>query len=117
MRGHPVLLCPSGGGRGPQITDRSDLHVWVGGQLIEVLGGDDAGPDDPDADRSGACAHACSSCDSSVRCVTEPPMASKMSPSWSSNSMTPVSSQGARSEEHTSELQSRGQLVCRLLLE
>src|SRR5690625_3987689 len=91
MRGHPVLLCPRGGGRGPPITDRADLHVRVGGQLFEVLGGDDAASGGPDADRSGACAHACSSCDSSVRCVTEPPMASKMSPSWSSNSMTPVS--------------------------
>src|SRR5439155_25204685 len=29
----------------------------------------------------------------------------------------PVSPPGSRSEEHTSELQSRGQLVCRLLLE
>src|SRR5690625_6201138 len=28
-----------------------------------------------------------------------------------------LASGGARSEEHTSELQSRGQLVCRLLLE
>src|SRR5439155_15917211 len=33
---------------------------------------------------------------------------------WTSFSSSPV---GARSEEHTSELQSRGHLVCRLLLE
>src|SRR2546429_5339247 len=35
---------------------------------------------------------------------------------WSSRSSTPRSS-GSRSEEHTSELQSRLHLVCRLLLE
>src|SRR5207253_8836693 len=33
------------------------------------------------------------------------------------NSCSPTSSSSARSEEHTSELQSRGHLVCRLLLE
>src|SRR5207253_6436970 len=48
---------------------------------------------------------------------TEP--ANKTSPtntlrSWASNSTTWP---GVRSEEHTSELQSRGHLVCRLLLE
>src|SRR3989442_9471135 len=32
-------------------------------------------------------------------------------------SLTPAASSGARSEEHTSELQSRPHLVCRLLLE
>src|SRR5690625_6110312 len=31
--------------------------------------------------------------------------------------LTSESDKGSRSEEHTSELQSRGQLVCRLLLE
>src|SRR5690625_6581980 len=31
--------------------------------------------------------------------------------------LAPMSSTGFRSEEHTSELQSRGHLVCRLLLE
>src|SRR5690625_6603085 len=35
---------------------------------------------------------------------------------WSSRSVS-ASNGVARSEEHTSELQSRGQLVCRLLLE
>src|SRR5690625_6846709 len=37
--------------------------------------------------------------------------------SGSSNSPTATISQLVRSEEHTSELQSRGHLVCRLLLE
>src|SRR5690625_6322846 len=36
--------------------------------------------------------------------------------SWSYRSLTPQA-QLVRSEEHTSELQSRGHLVCRLLLE
>src|SRR5690625_5547120 len=35
--------------------------------------------------------------------------------SWTS--FTPLAANGFRSEEHTSELQSRGHLVCRLLLE
>src|SRR5205823_14128277 len=42
------------------------------------------------------------------------------SPTWSTTTSTPrfpVSSQIARSEEHTSELQSLAYLVCRLLLE
>src|SRR5690625_6763373 len=36
---------------------------------------------------------------------------------WDEAAKEWVSLGGARSEEHTSELQSRGQLVCRLLLE
>src|SRR5206468_12400624 len=38
-------------------------------------------------------------------------------PSQSPGSSPPVPSPGTRSEEHTSELQSRSDLVCRLLLE
>src|SRR5690625_6503336 len=39
--------------------------------------------------------------------------------SWETSlaAITPTISEAARSEEHTSELQSRGHLVCRLLLE
>src|SRR5207249_6947182 len=36
---------------------------------------------------------------------------------WSSKGISPTSSRKSRSEEHTSELQSRFDLVCRLLLE
>src|SRR5690606_40740347 len=36
---------------------------------------------------------------------------------WLSHETTPLSTTGGRSEEHTSELQSREKLVCRLLLE
>src|SRR5690625_6654766 len=60
--------------------------------------------------------------------VCEPPSTlpsvSSSSPRWSSASTTRGSLKGiswevhwSRSEEHTSELQSRGHLVCRLLLE
>src|SRR3712207_7019146 len=38
-------------------------------------------------------------------------------PIWSSTNSTPSSVMATRSEEHTSELQSRQYLVCRLLLE
>src|SRR5690625_222001 len=38
-------------------------------------------------------------------------------PSWSPSSCRPAASVPDRSEEHTSELQSRGHIVCRLLLE
>src|SRR5690625_6883125 len=36
---------------------------------------------------------------------------------WAASTLTPLPHISARSEEHTSELQSRGHLVCRLLLE
>src|SRR5437870_5929145 len=36
---------------------------------------------------------------------------------WLGRGLAPYSAGSARSEEHTSELQSRGHLVCRLLLE
>src|SRR5207253_11277888 len=42
--------------------------------------------------------------------------ASSVIPSRAANA-SPVPTEGSRSEEHTSELQSRGHLVCRLLLE
>src|SRR5439155_19727696 len=38
-------------------------------------------------------------------------------PNWLNISQPPTSAWRPRSEEHTSELQSRGHLVCRLLLE
>src|SRR5690625_5721017 len=38
-------------------------------------------------------------------------------PNWEALETASSSSSGMRSEEHTSELQSRGHLVCRLLLE
>src|SRR5215208_7439704 len=38
-------------------------------------------------------------------------------PPWTSPASVPAAARRARSEEHTSELQSRGHLVCRLLLE
>src|SRR5690625_4772093 len=38
-------------------------------------------------------------------------------PTWHSMPQTPTATPPFRSEEHTSELQSRGHLVCRLLLE
>src|SRR5690625_6831982 len=50
------------------------------------------------------------------RCVLE----MGMSTPWGGTlgpSRTPRATRGRRSEEHTSELQSRGHLVCRLLLE
>src|SRR5437870_5957998 len=40
-----------------------------------------------------------------------------LAPTSATISPGPTSSETARSEEHTSELQSRGHLVCRLLLE
>src|SRR5437870_10419342 len=39
------------------------------------------------------------------------------STTWCAASPTPIPGPSPRSEEHTSELQSRGHLVCRLLLE
>src|SRR5438874_8963122 len=48
-------------------------------------------------------------------------ISAKWRPGWRSGTPPPMSSQmtccGGRSEEHTSELQSRRDLVCRLLLE
>src|SRR5437870_9783741 len=41
----------------------------------------------------------------------------RMTPSSANGSSTRPKASSARSEEHTSELQSRGHLVCRLLLE
>src|SRR3989442_7509020 len=50
---------------------------------------------------------------SRIRAAFEPPLL----PSAASRSTTATSPATARSEEHTSELQSRPHLVCRLLLE
>src|SRR5256885_12906461 len=44
-------------------------------------------------------------------------LASMLSPSHSADSATPITGTRVRSEEHTSELQSPCNLVCRLLLE
>src|SRR5690625_5685565 len=43
--------------------------------------------------------------------------AQKSKPTWPKPKSNPPSQAKSRSEEHTSELQSRGHLVCRLLLE
>src|SRR5690625_5687810 len=51
---------------------------------------------------------------SAVAASKEDSGSSSRTPTWPAEA--PLSSQ-ARSEEHTSELQSRGHLVCRLLLE
>src|SRR5207253_9022564 len=52
------------------------------------------------------------------RCPTRrSPRSSGWCRSRQSESVSTTSSRSARSEEHTSELQSRGHLVCRLLLE
>src|SRR5207253_9695817 len=77
--------------------------------------------------RSGCCARRCSSgCYSIATTVRAPPSWSggwapptgwtAMSPATSTRSRTSARP-SIRSEEHTSELQSRGHLVCRLLLE
>src|SRR5439155_24739217 len=50
-----------------------------------------------------------------VRHVKDPGSKAACAPARIANS--PTETRGFRSEEHTSELQSRGQLVCRLLLE
>src|SRR5690625_5853185 len=58
-----------------------------------------------------------------ARCFISPPLMSSLQPTLSSEAPSPsafptaVVSLWLRSEEHTSELQSRGHLVCRLLLE
>src|SRR5690625_6330004 len=70
------------------------------------------------ANRSGSTSSS-KTCTATARSVTEKP------PAPASQAGTTLTSLGARtitlrtsrSEEHTSELQSRGQLVCRLLLE
>src|SRR5207253_9199669 len=56
--------------------------------------------------------HAC-------RTTREPDAPSAFRPPWSAHAIRRKAHQAraSRSEEHTSELQSRGQLVCRLLLE
>src|SRR3712207_8419745 len=56
---------------------------------------------------------------SGVACRVPPPLASGTRPAFflSSSSSCPASPTVPRSEEHTSELQSRQYLVCRLLLE
>src|SRR5690349_22896713 len=54
--------------------------------------------------------------ESPATCTT--PWARRSRPqSWRSRAAAPIPSSGSRSEEHTSELQSRRDLVCRLLLE
>src|SRR3712207_7149990 len=56
------------------------------------------------------------STDGSSACST-PRTAPTTSASWARSSSTPTAASSRRSEEHTSELQSRQYLVCRLLLE
>src|SRR5690625_5366866 len=53
----------------------------------------------------------------SIACTTALVMGSRLSHSASSSPAPSSIKRRQRSEEHTSELQSRGQLVCRLLLE
>src|SRR5690625_6812273 len=62
-------------------------------------------------------------CSTAAPCTASPPRRWRRS-AWTStstgpsaSSASPASSWSRRSEEHTSELQSRGHLVCRLLLE
>src|SRR5437660_6890794 len=52
-----------------------------------------------------------------TRCVTSTASAKNANSRWVDISDRTFSFRGWRSEEHTSELQSRGHLVCRLLLE
>src|SRR5258707_5409758 len=50
-------------------------------------------------------------------CALAPPKPNELTPARRGNSRPRPSRRGIRSEEHTSELQSRQYLVCRLLLE
>src|SRR2546422_1396732 len=52
-----------------------------------------------------------------MRRVASPPAGATASPEHAANSRREASATNGRSEEHTSELQSRLHLVCRLLLE
>src|SRR3712207_8392296 len=54
---------------------------------------------------------------SAARCAPPPPCSSTSATARSSDSAITTASSPGRSEEHTSELQSRQYLVCRLLLE
>src|SRR5207253_6986895 len=56
-----------------------------------------------------------------IRCASSQPVPCAMRATplhfWNGSAPQPVGRKCRRSEEHTSELQSRGHLVCRLLLE
>src|SRR5690606_41992544 len=52
-----------------------------------------------------------------VTVLSDPDDGASRSSSWLRGSMREIGSRSGRSEEHTSELQSRENLVCRLLLE